>query len=244
MFLISALILGLLGSLHCAGMCGPIALSITLIKKTVFTKIVGGILYNLGRIFTYSFMGLIFGFLGTGISMFGFQKILSVVAGIVMLLSGLFLAFRGNFGAIERISFIDRPFIRKMWIKLFSKPGFGSLFLIGVLNGFLPCGLVYMALAGALYTGSLLNGTLYMFAFGLGSAPMLLLILLVGNYISVNLRQRIYKIVPYYIVVLGLVMIVRGMGLGIPYLSPAENKLVPKQQSEKTMMKGDCCKKK
>jgi len=244
MIYISALLLGLFGSLHCAGMCGPIALSIPLSNKKFSTKFTGAFIYNAGRILTYSLLGLLFGLMGSGLAMFGFQKIVSVFAGVFMLAAGVYLAFVGNFAILEKLNIFNRPVIRKFWSKLFSQRSFLSLFMIGIFNGLLPCGLVYLALSGALYTGNIYQGTLYMFCFGIGTVPMLLTIVLAGNYLSAKFRAKLYKIVPYYIILIGLLMILRGMGLGIPYLSPAENKLTPAKQTEKEMSKGDCCKKK
>jgi sulfite exporter TauE/SafE len=115
-----------------------------------------------------------------------------------------------------------------------------GLFTIGLLNGFLPCGPVYAALAAAIATGGIMSGSLFMFLFGLGTLPFLLTISLIGNLISINLRKKLSKLVPITIVIIGLLFVLRGMGLGIPYISPPDTKLkVPTKQEMHE--KGESC---
>ena len=119
-----------------------------------------------------------------------------------------------------------------------------------MLNGLLPCGLVYMAIAGAIGTGGIVEGSLYMFLFGLGTIPMLLAISLAGNILSLTVRNNINKLIPVLVVIVGLLFILRGLSLGIPYLSPPKQKI--EQKFEKSLetetaelnneSTGDCCK--
>ncbi|MEN8119124.1 MAG: sulfite exporter TauE/SafE family protein [Bacteroidota bacterium] len=234
--ILSALMLGLLGSFHCAGMCGPIALAIPLNNQSWFSKINGSLIYNIGRAITYAIMGGIFGLLGKGLVLAGFQKWVSIIMGGIMVTSVLFPSLYKNRFDLDKSAF---SFVGNLKIKLgnlLRKRSYGSLLLIGLLNGLLPCGLVYIAIAGAIATTGSLSGAMFMFIFGLGTLPMLFAISILGN-ISVKLRSKMTKIIPVVVFFIGVLFIIRGLGLGIPYLSPPEKKLqVPDKMEMK--MKG------
>ncbi len=226
--LISALVLGLMGSFHCAGMCGPIAIALPLHGNTIPRKIYGGALYNLGRTLTYGIMGAIFGLLGQGVKLIGFQQKISVIMGAVMIISVIFPSLFRNQYTMEKSWFSLVGKLKKSMGKLFSVRSFSSLFFIGLLNGLLPCGLVYMAIAGAIGTGEVLLGSLYMIMFGLGTIPMLLSISIAGNILSTAVRGKINRLIPVLVVVVGIFFILRGLSLGIPYLSPPREKIEKK----------------
>ena len=241
MVYISALTLGLLGSFHCVGMCGPIALAIPLKTNSWLARISGGVLYNLGRAITYALMGAVFGLLGRGLVMSGFQQWVSVIMGAIMILSVITPSiYKNRFNAEKGLfSFVGK--IKVSLGKLFAQRSYGSLFLIGLLNGLLPCGLVYFAIAGAIATGSSMNGSLFMFIFGLGTLPMLLAISLIGNLITLELRKKITRLIPYAIVFIGLLFILRGLSLGIPYLSPPEKAMTVPVEQVQEEQKPACC---
>lgn len=222
---ISALILGLMGSFHCIGMCGPIAISLPLRGNTFLQKLFGGSLYNIGRTVTYGIMGAVFGLIGQGFQLMGFQRWISIIMGSLMILSILVPTFFKRFSTSNNDFLTGK--LRSSIQKLFAQRSYGGLFLIGLLNGLLPCGLVYMALAGAIGTASVIDGIIFMVLFGLGTLPMLLFISIVGNLVSSTIRNKINKLIPYLVVVIGLIFILRGLSLGIPYLSPPKAKLNP-----------------
>lgn len=228
LILISALVLGLMGSFHCAGMCGPIAIALPLHGNSIPQKILGGTLYNLGRTLTYGIMGAIFGLLGQGVQMIGFQQKVSVIMGAIMIISVLFPSlFRHQYSMDKSwFSFVGK--LKKAIGKMFSVRSFSSLFFIGLLNGLLPCGLVYMAIAGAIGTGEVLLGSLYMIMFGLGTIPMLLSISIAGNILNAAVRRKINRLIPVLVVIVGIFFILRGLSLGIPYLSPPKEKIEKK----------------
>ena len=118
--------------------------------------------------------------------------------------------------------------LKKALGQLFAVRSFSSLFFIGLLNGLLPCGLVYMAIAGAIGTGEVVLGSLYMIMFGLGTIPMLLSIAIAGNLLNAALRQKINRLIPVLVVVVGIFFVLRGLSLGIPYLSPPKEKIEKK----------------
>lgn len=246
---LSALVLGLMGSFHCAGMCGPIAIALPLHGNTASQKVFGGTLYNLGRTVTYGFMGAIFGALGQGLQLIGFQQKVSVIMGALMIVSVLFPKLFRNQYKMDKSWFSVVGKLKKKIGEMFAIRSFQSLFFIGMLNGLLPCGLVYMAIAGAIGTGGVAEGSIYMILFGLGTIPMLLAISLAGNVLGLTVRNRINKLIPVLVVVVGVLFVLRGLSLGIPYLSPPKQKI--EQKFEKSLTseseelhkesKGDCC---
>lgn len=218
--LLAAISLGFLGSFHCIGMCGPIALSLPIGQKRGIAKTVSIFAYNSGRVVSYGGIGLLFGSIGQSVALFGYQQLLSVVLGI-LILAGLLLP-KTILTVINPNSLIYRFFhsVKQTLTRQFQKNGIRSLFSIGLLNGLLPCGLVYMGISGAIATGSALQGMLFMMVFGLGTLPFLFSISYTSNFISIRMRQTIRKAVPFVVGTMACLLIMRGMNLGIPYLSP------------------------
>jgi uncharacterized protein len=220
MFLAAAISLGFLGSFHCVGMCGPIALVIPVKRTSALSVFAGGLVYNSGRLVTYSLMGLLFGLAGQEIVLAGWQNALSVGLGIlIFLLLLLPQAYRFKIPGGIFIRSLEK--VKSSIRTLFGIHTYRSLFLIGLLNGLLPCGLVYLGIVGAVATGNTLNGSLFMFGFGLGTVPAMLAVTLIKDYISIRFRERIRKTVPVFVGTMALLLILRGLNLGIPYLSPS-----------------------
>jgi uncharacterized protein len=216
--MIAAFMMGLLGSFHCVGMCGPIALSLPLGSDSRWAKFSGALFYNAGRIVMYSIFGLVFGAIGKSVSLFGYQQWLSVILGVLII---VFIILPKRVSYFNNSDFIIQFFgkIRNALVQLFLRKNYSSLFFTGLLNGLLPCGLVYMA-AAAVATGEIRNSILFMVFFGLGTLPMMWSISFFGNYVSIGARKRIRKAYPYMMVLLACLLILRGMGLGIAYISP------------------------
>ncbi|MES2679458.1 MAG: sulfite exporter TauE/SafE family protein [Bacteroidota bacterium] len=216
-FIVAAISLGFLGSFHCIGMCGPIALSLPVHNKPPLLRYLLILSYNAGRIITYSLLGLLAGIIGRSFILAGLQQALSISVG-VGLLAFVFIRFKNGLSV--------NPFflwIKTVFARAFSIGRNSSLFLVGLLNGLLPCGLVYVGLAGAVATGGLLSGALFMAAFGAGTLPMMLLLPLAGSWITPSARSRMRSLVPVMITAMALFLILRGLNLGIPYLSPKIN---------------------
>lgn len=226
MLIYSAIFLGLLGSFHCIGMCSPIALALPLQNTNKWTLLRSRLLYNFGRIVTYSLLGAVVGLMGRGITLTGTQQILSIVLGLLILTFLILPKKTSKSFSLIKPAQKFTAYLRKQFSKLFKKKTVSSYFLIGFVNGFLPCGLVYLALAGAIATGGFTDGILYMFLFGAGTLPIMLIISLSGNFIKPKLRTLIYKkMLPVFTFTLALLFIVRGLNLGIPYLSPKITKV-------------------
>lgn len=220
--LVSALIFGLLGSFHCVGMCGPIAFLLPVDHNNNIRKLGQIAIYHFGRLSSYAIIGLLFGLLGKSFSLFGLQQQLSILVGALMILVILlpykkFSKYNGSKPIFKIVSKVKSNLGKEL-----KRKSPDTFYTIGFLNGFLPCGLVYMAVFGAIASGTALEGSLYMAVFGLGTIPLMTTAIYLGNFINLNIRSKIRKAVPVFVILIGLLFILRGMGLGIPYLSPME----------------------
>ncbi len=216
----TAITLGFLGSFHCVGMCGPIALALPLNQQSYFTKFFGVLLYNIGRMFTYALFGALFGLVGQSFVIAGYQQGLSIALGIVIVTMVIMPASMSNRFKITASIYSVIGNIKKKLGSLFQQKTYSSLLFIGTLNGLLPCGLVYLGIAGAIATGNGIQGGVFMAMFGFGTFPAMILLSLLGNTISISFRSKIRKVMPVFVACMGLLLILRGMNLGIPYVSP------------------------
>jgi len=215
----AALSLGFLFSFHCIGMCGPIALAVPLGNSTGFLRTGKMLTYNAGRILTYAIMGALFGVIGQGFHIAGIQQWVSIGLGVFIILAALFPAlFKGS--GIERKVLGYTSGLKNAFTKSFGKSSFSGLAVIGLLNGLLPCGLVYMALAMAMASNGPFEGAGMMVFFGLGTVPAMFGVQFFGHLLSEGVRSRIRRFVPYMVALLGVLFILRGSGLNIPYISP------------------------
>ncbi len=177
-------------------------------------------MYHFGRLLAYSIIGLVFGLVGQSLYIFGLQQQLSIAIGIIMIVLVLI-----PYKTISKYN-LSKPlnrFISKVKSNLgkaLQKKTADTFLTIGFLNGFLPCGLVYMAVFGAVATGSLIQGSFYMLLFGLGTIPLMTTAIYLGKFLNTSIKQRIQKAIPVFVVVIGVLFILRGLGLGIPYISP------------------------
>jgi len=218
--LYTALIFGLLGSFHCVGMCGPIALLLPVDRTNSIKKFVQVFLYHFGRILAYASIGLLFGTIGKGLHLFGIQQQLSIAIGLLMILVVLIPAKVFNKYNFSKPLFRAISKVKSSLGAALRKKTPDAFLTIGFLNGFLPCGLVYMAVFGAIASGTALEGSLYIAFFGLGTVPLMTVAVYAGNFVSGKVRQHIRKAVPVFVIMMGFLFVMRGMGLGIPYLSP------------------------
>lgn len=217
-----AFLIGLAGSFHCAGMCGPIALSLSPGNRRNISFLLKRTAYNGGRVVSYASLGLIFGFIGDRLSIFGLQRWLSIMIGSLLILFVLLAYAKAGKPLSGRLYGLFLPFFSKAYSRLRHSDTFLSMLFIGILNGLLPCGFVYLGLGGAAALGSAADGAVYMAMFGLGTVPVMLGVTIFGNIVSSGFRRKIAKLVPVMVLLLGLLFVLRGLNLGIPYLSPAE----------------------
>lgn len=213
-----AFLMGLLGSLHCAVMCGPLMLSLPLQKANYWHSALQLLAYQLGRIMIYTLLGLLVGWVGSSLNVFASQETLSLVIGAALILFTV-LQLSGRYH--KRLGQIQLKIvspISKLMGKLFGKPFWG--FFAGMLNALIPCGMVYLALSTALNTASMRGGATFMFLFGLGTTPLMLLISLGGIYLKKYIRFNTQKLVPWFMLFVGTLFVLRAADLGIPFLSP------------------------
>ncbi len=242
MEIFTGFVIGLLGSLHCIGMCGPIALALPAGKFGSFRFYLGRINYNLGRVITYSVFGLIFGLIGKNLAIAGLQRWVSIISGVVIILIVVIpSAYKTKllnalpFGAVTQK-------IKNAFGNLFRNGSLPSMLFIGIVNGLLPCGFVYVGVAGALSAGDTLSGVLYMALFGFGTIPVMLATSIAGNFVSIGVRRKLTKLIPVLAVLLAVVFILRGMNLGIMYISPKTEKMMQMNSNMEEKEKKDCCK--
>jgi len=216
---LSALILGLVSSFHCVGMCGPLALALPVTHLSKTQQTLSVFLYNAGRIITYSFLGLLFGLAGRKLYLAGLQQWFSIIAGSIMLTLAVLYFIRKRPlqpGWMQGFHILVQ---RAMTAALHSKSIAGFLFL-GMANGLLPCGMVYLAIAGALSTSQVYESVLFMAVFGAGTLPAMLLLGLFGLRADLSFRRKIKQAMPFVIGSVAVLLILRGMNLGIPFISP------------------------
>ncbi len=212
----TAFMLGLVGSLHCVGMCGPIALALPYQSSYRWQILAKMLVYHSGRILTYTLLGTLLGLFGMGLLLAGVQTYISLGLGILLVFIALF-----SWNMEARI--LNIPFMRRLnlWVKkqlglLLQQSGIQSLFLVGMLNGLLPCGLVYMAVVGALTTHTIAEGAIYMASFGLGTLPLMLATSLAGQFIGISWRNKVRKLVPVVLLAIAFLLIMRGLNFYIP----------------------------
>lgn len=217
---ISGFILGAAGSLHCVGMCGPLSLALPIHHFTTLTKLLALLLYQIGRVITYSCIGLIFGLAGRRIYVAGYQQWFSIGMGVlILLLAAMYFINRKKI----RVSFLNNFYqaVQRFIIKILkSRTHLFSFLLLGMANGLLPCGMVYIALATTFTLSTLTESTLFMAFFGLGTLPAMLLVGYAGTLVKPEIRIAFRKLTPVLISLMGALLILRGLNLGIPFISP------------------------
>jgi sulfite exporter TauE/SafE len=206
-------------------MCGPIALMIPVDRTNPAKKTTQIITYHLGRLTAYALIGLVFGLVGKGFFLAGIQQRLSVFIGVAMIITILIPErVLANYNFSKPVYRLISK-IKSSLGKQFKNKSYQSLFTIGLLNGFLPCGMVYVALFGAIAMQNVPFGILYMLLFGIGTIPMMSSVTYLNSIMTVSFRNKIQKAIPYVGVIIGILFILRGLGLGIPYVSPANMSL-------------------
>jgi len=213
-----AFLMGFLGSVHCAVMCGPIVLGLPLNGQNNWRNLLQVVLYQLGRVATYTFLGLLVGMIGNTFSVFAKQETLSLIIGAGLIIFTV-LQLTGKYGtSLQRLQNRLVMPISKLMGKVFKLPFWG--FFAGMLNGLIPCGMVYLALATALSSANLGSGAGFMLLFGLGTTPLMLIISLGGVYLKKYFRFNSQKLIPWFALFMGALFILRASNLNIPFLSP------------------------
>lgn len=219
--MIAGFIIGIVGSLHCIGMCGPLSLALPVYHLPTSMRFFSLLAYQLGRIATYSLIGLALGWVGSRIYIGGYQQLFSIVMGLLIITIAVLYFLHKRFFHIrlfDRFYFSIQKLIGRL---LGSSKSAGGFFLVGMANGLLPCGMVYIAMASALSFNNIAESTVFMALFGLGTLPAMMLVAYAGLVIKPELRFSVRKLIPYFITLIGILLVLRGLNLGIPYISPA-----------------------
>lgn len=214
-----AFYIGLFGSVHCIGMCGPLAFAVPGFHDRWWLVIVDKLVYNAGRVLSYTALGLLIGLLGKQLWLAGLQQSVSIISGALIITAGFSRLFKARFSQSGVMAVILMPVQKMISYALTHHMGH---FIVGLLNGFLPCGFVYLALVGAVNTSSPLASAQYMFWFGAGTFPLMLAATIGSGYIGPVFRRRINKGMPFLMICLGCWFLLRGLSLDIPYLSPVK----------------------
>lgn len=220
-FLEIGFFMGLLGSVHCIGMCGPLVMALPILHLNTVQKLTATFLYHIGKITMYGILGIFIGIFGKQIPFYNVQQHLSMVIGILMLTYVLWVFYvhpKRKLGLLK-IDWIQKPIYAAL-SKLLKQNRVGAFLFIGFLNGLLPCGMIYLALGSAWANQSVLQSGFFMVLFGIGTLPALLLVAFGGQLMSIAFRKRLQKALPYMLFSMGVLLILRGMNLGIPFISP------------------------
>ena len=235
------------GFSHCIGMCGPFVLTYTLklsensavVQPTFWQQFYPHLLYNSGRLLTYVFLGQLFGLLGqtlsTVVAFKSFQGALIVFAGVVMVLMGVQMS--GLLPKLKRDTFFGVGKFTATVQSMLNRVNPNNVFGLGIVLGFLPCGILYVAFAKAAATQTILGGGLTMLAFGLGTFPAMLLTGVTAHLVSSRLRKTLYRIAAVMVILLGLFTVYKGAmkvsGMGMMKHGA--------HAAERMPVKGSCC---
>ncbi len=192
-------------------MCSPVVLALNP-QKNWWSQL----RYQSGRMGMYVLLGIIVGFIGSGFSFFGLSRVISISMGVLMIVLTLWPATRNR---LYRISVTSGPVA--YFRRLLSRAGWGRPILAGMVNGLLPCGLVYVALTGSLALGNIASASVFMLGFGLGTLPWLSGAVMTVGFIPDHFRKKASVAIPTLAVMVGILFILRGLALDIPFISPA-----------------------
>lgn len=203
---LTALIMGLAGSLHCAGMCSPLAMTITSMNSPAFSN---RLLYNAGRILTYGILGASVATMGLILPLPKFQNILSITLGIILITMGVtgISGLRIPLLTISIIKFTN--LIKNIFSKFIQQKHRGSLLLLGALNGLLPCGLTFLALTFCITLATPFQGFMYMLLFGAGTLPVMLGFISLLQFLTRKFNFNIKAVTKGMLILSGLLLVVR-----------------------------------
>ncbi len=214
--------IGLPGSLHCLGMCGPFALLVGTGKKNPFLS---SLVYHLSRAGVYSILGILVGLVFQIVDIQPFQQQFSLFIGFVFLVAWILNKLSVKLSIPNLFSF---KFLNKI-PQLLGSDSIGSMISGGIVNGLLPCGLVYSALLASLNSGKTIDSAVFMFGFGVATIPMMITVSMISNSIKLKLTRLFSVISSWWLLIMAVLFLLRGAGLGVPFLSPDFSSKSPKE---------------
>lgn len=215
-FILTGFGMGLAGSLHCVGMCGPLMMALPLHSFSMAKKIIAIVLYHSGRLMSYAMLGAATGMVGRQFFIGGYQQAFSIAIGMVLLATVLVTRRKGTL--LQR-SWLYKK-VQSLMVRFLQQPSLKTVWMMGAANGLLPCGMVYVAMVAAASTGSVVYGSLFMLLFGSGTIPLLMLASFAGIFFRPRVRLALKKVSPYVTAFIAVLLVLRGLNLNIPYLSP------------------------
>jgi uncharacterized protein len=219
----TAIILGFAGSFHCMGMCSPLAMAVANLSPNV---IVNRVFYNGGRIFTYALLGGVVASIGLGFPLMRYQNLLSILLGILLVVIG----FTGN--SFIKVTVITKTlgraslFVKKLFSKFIQTKSYASTFILGSLNGLLPCGLSFLALTYCLTLAGPSDGFIFMIAFGIGTVPAMVGFTSIFYWIIDRFKFKINQLTTGMLIVSGLLLIGRVFLVHAPHVNPVHKSVV------------------
>ncbi len=210
---LTALIMGLTGSLHCVGMCSPLAMAVGNMSARTFLN---RIIYNAGRIVTYGLLGLAIAGVGLAFPVSKFQNLVSILLGIILLLAGTGL-MKVNIPILSRAIGTLTFTLKNIFTRFLNRKNFGSVFLLGTLNGILPCGLVWIALTYSFTLQSAMEGFSFMILFGIGTLPVMLGFTSVITQLLKRFNFNFRRITSAMLILSGILLIVRVFIVHLPH---------------------------
>jgi sulfite exporter TauE/SafE len=205
--LATAFTLGLAGSLHCAGMCSPLVFAVTSMKRSVWWN---RFVYNLGRILTYAVLGSVASSLGVVLPLENFQSELSVGMGLLLMLIGISGASKLKFKVINNLALKVSSRVKTHFSKQLKQKGLAPTFLLGTLNGLLPCGLTFIALTTCLIAPTVLDGFYFMLIFGVGTLPVMLGFLSLVQFLTNRFNLKLSRVNMVMLIFAGTLLIARA----------------------------------
>ncbi|TJZ50785.1 sulfite exporter TauE/SafE family protein [Sphingobacterium olei] len=213
-----AFFMGLFGSIHCVVMCGPLLVAIQGNQRISWRQTFNKLLHQTGRILTYGCIGLLVGLFGSLAALQGWQEGFSVITGAILIVIGLFYFVGKKSIKLARLQTRAIQPLARVMGKWLYKPG--GAFIAGILNGILPCGMVYMALASAMNADQVMNSFWFMVLFGLGTLPLMFTFSFATSLPKSIFKMKFVRIIPFLYLLMGMWFLLRGANLDIPYLSP------------------------
>ena len=205
--------MGLAGSLHCAGMCSPLAMAITNSNRVALRN---RIIYNLGRITTYGLLGAVVGTIGYLLPWNGFQNIFSVVFGVVLIVMAAIGITGFQIPVVTPGVLKFTALLKQSFTKFLQHKSSATLLLMGGLNGLLPCGLTFLALSFCLAVATPFEGFIHMLAFGAGTLPVMLCLVSVVGFIANKMQWNIKTVTTGLMVISGMLLIARIFIVHLP----------------------------
>ena len=214
MMWLTALVIGFAGSMHCLGMCSPLAMAVTSRNRSAF---INRALYNGGRISTYALMGALVSGLGAMLPLSKYQNIISIVMGLTLLLIGVGavreIRIPGLTWGIQRLT----GGLKLLFAEYLQRKNRGAIVMLGALNGLLPCGLTFIALTWCVSLRGPLDGFNFMLLFGAGTLPVMLGFTSIIPALARKLNWSLQKLTTTMLILSGCVLILRVFIIHIPH---------------------------